>query len=65
MLVKNLGEIEAIAFDIDGTLYSSWSLTIRAFPYYARHCVFFSEIRFGAERNAQDFHKIGFSGNPG
>ncbi len=54
MLVKNLGEIEAIAFDIDGTLYPSWSLTIRALPYYARHCIFF--LKYGLVRN--EMHRI-------
>ena len=33
--------IEAVAFDIDGTLYANWRLYIRVFPYFLRHLPFF------------------------
>ncbi|MCR5401994.1 MAG: HAD family hydrolase [Treponema sp.] len=53
MFVKNLGEIEAVAFDIDGTLYPSWSLTVKALPYYTMNCWFF--MKYGLVRN--EMHK--------
>mgnify|MGYP003500569283 CR=1 FL=1 len=34
-------EIEAIAFDIDGTLYSDMSLYIRILPYFLKRLPFF------------------------
>lgn len=33
--------IEAVAFDIDGTLYPSWSLYVRLIPYFVRNIRFF------------------------
>ena len=36
-----LGEIKAVAFDIDGTLYPSFSLYIRIIPYIIRHFRFY------------------------
>ena len=41
MYVKGLGEIEAVAFDIDGTLYPQWRLTVRALFRYIAHGFFF------------------------
>ncbi|MBO6218974.1 MAG: HAD family hydrolase [Treponema sp.] len=35
------GEIKAVAFDIDGTLYPSFSLYIRLVPYIIRHLKFY------------------------
>ena len=58
MLIKNLGEIEAVAFDIDGTLYPSWKLTVRALPYYTLHAFFF--LKYGLVRN--EMHRA--SANP-
>ena len=37
MYIKNLGEIEAIAFDIDGTLYPQNSIHWRAIFHYIIH----------------------------
>lgn len=54
MFVKNLGEIEAVAFDIDGTLYPQWALTVRALPRYIRHGEFF--LHYGLVRHA--LHKL-------
>lgn len=59
MLVENLGEIEAVAFDIDGTLYPSWKLTALALPYYTLHCMFF--LKYGLVRN--EMHRTGTDGN--
>ncbi|MCQ2579462.1 MAG: HAD family hydrolase [Treponemataceae bacterium] len=33
--------IEAVAFDIDGTLYANWRLYVRIMPYFLRHLPFF------------------------
>lgn len=52
MLVKGLGEIKAIAFDIDGTLYAPWKLTVRALWHYVSHCIFF--LHYGLVR--KDLH---------
>lgn len=54
MNVRGLGEIVAIAFDIDGTLYPQWALTIRAFPRYVRYGEFF--MHYGLTR--RDLHKL-------
>ena len=59
MFIKDLGEIEAVAFDIDGTLYSSWHLTMKALPYYACHSLFF--LKYGLVRN--EMHKMPASEN--
>lgn len=53
MQIKNLGEIEAVAFDIDGTLYPSWKLLVRALPYYTIHGFFF--LKYGLVR--REMHK--------
>lgn len=49
MYVKNVGEIEAVAFDIDGTLYPQWRLTVRALFRYIAHGFFF--LFYGFVRN--------------
>lgn len=54
MFIKKLGEIDAIAFDIDGTLYPQWALTVRALPRYIRHGEFF--LHYGLVRHA--LHKL-------
>lgn len=54
MYVKDLGEIEAIAFDIDGTLYPQWRLTVRAIFRYISHIFLF--LFYGLVRN--DMHKL-------
>lgn len=41
MFIEGIGEIEAVAFDIDGTLYPQWRLTVRAIFKYIYHCFFF------------------------
>ncbi len=33
-------DIDAVAFDIDGTLYPSWKFTIRGLPFFIRHLRF-------------------------
>ena len=43
MLTKILGEIDAVAFDIDGTLYRESKLNIRILPHFLCHIVFFSK----------------------
>jgi len=46
--VKNLGDIEAIAFDIDGTLYAQWRIHLISWVHYVRHCIFF--LHYGLVR---------------
>lgn len=48
MEIKNLGEIKAVAFDIDGTLYKEGPLYLKMFPYVLRHAPFF--IKYGRVR---------------
>ena len=36
-----LADISVVAFDIDGTLYPSWSLNVRLLPYVLRHLSFY------------------------
>ena len=48
MIVSKIPGIEAIAFDIDGTLYPAWKLTLRAAPFFIRHIRFmkaFGKVR--------------------
>lgn len=54
MLVRNLGEIKAIGFDIDGTLYPQSALTRIAFLRYVRYGEFF--LHYGLTR--RDLHKM-------
>ena len=49
MQVKNLGEIKAIAFDIDGTLYENWKLNVRIIGHFLVNIAFFA--RYGHARN--------------
>ena len=41
MHILNLGEIDAVAFDIDGTLYRNGNLYLRLVPHYLRNLRFF------------------------
>ena len=48
MIVSKIPGIEAIVFDIDGTLYPAWKLTLRAVPFFIRHIRFmkaFGKVR--------------------
>jgi len=48
MIVSKIPGIEAIAFDIDGTLYPAWKLTLRAIPFFIRNIRFmkaFAKVR--------------------
>jgi len=54
--IENLGEIEAVAFDIDGTLYRDHSLNIRVLPHIISHSRFFLSYN----KTRKDMHK--FSG---
>lgn len=49
MNVKNLGDIEAIAFDIDGTLYAQWRIHLISWVHYVHHAIFF--LHYGLVRN--------------
>lgn len=49
MNIKNLGEIKAIAFDIDGTLYKNSSLYSRVWLHYVCHLFLFT--KFNSVRN--------------
>lgn len=62
MFIENLGEIDAVAFDIDGTLYRNYSLNIRAIPYVIGHSKFFlgynkTRHEMHGHKNISDFHK--------
>lgn len=55
MYIENLGEIKAIAFDIDGTLYRERDLYLSLIPYGLRHGWFFikySGVRKQLHRDA-------------
>ena len=43
MHALNLGEIDAVAFDIDGTLYRNKDFYTRVFPHYLAHLRFFNK----------------------
>lgn len=49
MNINGLGEIEAIGFDIDGTIYAQWRLTVRAIFRYIANIIFF--LHYGLVRN--------------
>ena len=49
MNIDGLGEIKAVAFDIDGTLYAPWRLNIRALCRYVSHGIFF--LHYGIVRS--------------
>lgn len=42
MNIDKIGEISAIGFDIDGTLYKNWRLNIRVVPHILKHFIFFT-----------------------
>ena len=46
--INTLGEIKAVAFDIDGTLYRTWKLNIRIFFHFLLHNQFF--LKYGLVR---------------
>ena len=46
--IETLGEIKAVAFDIDGTLYRTWKLNIRIFFHFLLHNQFF--LKYGIVR---------------
>ncbi len=63
MNIKNLGEIEAVAFDIDGTIYPQWKIHFIAFIHYLSHGIFF--LHYGLVRHelhgleqTADFNRI-------
>ncbi len=49
MEIKNLGQIDAIAFDIDGTIYPQWKIHFIAFLHYLSHALFF--LQYGLVRH--------------
>ncbi len=58
MILSNLGEIKAVAFDIDGTLYHEAKFNSLIFTHFVRHLVFFSH--FGLVRKElrkKDFYE--------
>lgn len=56
MIIGKLSGIDAIAFDIDGTLYPSWQLTLRALPFFIRNIRFMNA--FGKVRLLLHKHSI-------
>ena len=48
MYILNLGEIDAVAFDIDGTLYRNLAFYVKVLPHYLKHWHFF--IKFNKVR---------------
>lgn len=63
MNVKNLGDIQAIAFDIDGTVYAQWRIHLFAVFHYLSHAIFF--LHYGLVRHelhgmkpTSDFNRI-------
>ena len=44
MYILNLGEIDAVAFDIDGTLYRNIVFYTRVLPHYLKHWRFFRKF---------------------
>jgi len=51
--IPGLGEIEAVGFDIDGTLYKQWKLHVRMVFHFLRYNQFF--MHYGLVRN--DMHR--------
>lgn len=49
MFIKNLGEIKAVGFDIDGTLYSDFQLHVRMAFHFFRYSQFF--LKYGMVRS--------------
>lgn len=63
MKICNLGEVKAIAFDIDGTLYRESNFFIRIIPHFILHWYFF--LQYGLARKdlrkmppSDDFFKL-------
>ena len=63
MQTENFGDIKAVVFDIDGTLYKDWHLFRRMFFHFLRHCIFF--LKYGLVRKelrkngeAIDFYEV-------
>jgi HAD superfamily hydrolase (TIGR01549 family) len=52
--IPGLGKIEAVAFDIDGTLYKQWQLHIRMVLHFCRYNQFF--MKYGFVRN--EMHRM-------
>ncbi len=44
MYILNLGEIDAVAFDIDGTLYRNLVFYLKVFPHYLKNWRFFRKF---------------------
>ena len=43
--MSKIPDIEAVAFDIDGTLYPSWKLTVHLIPFFIRNIRFMEAFR--------------------
>lgn len=54
MNIRGLGEIEAVGFDIDGTLYKQWQLHVRMAFHFFRYNQFF--MHYGFVRN--EMHRM-------
>lgn len=48
MDIPGLGDIQAVGFDIDGTLYRQWKLHLLMFPHFLRYSQFF--LKYGIVR---------------
>ena len=45
MTTRKIADIDAIAFDIDGTLYPAWKLTLRIIPFFICNARFLNAFR--------------------
>lgn len=45
MVGKKIDGIDAVAFDIDGTLYPTWKFAVRMLPFFIRHIRFMNAFR--------------------
>lgn len=59
MNTRNLGEIKAVAFDIDGTLYENWKLNVRLPVHFLSHLIFFLKYN----RARKDLRRMGITEN--
>lgn len=59
MKICNLGDIKAVAFDIDGTLYREPAFFVKMFPHFITHSIFF--LKFGLVR--KDLRKMDSKGD--
>ena len=57
LTTKNFGEIKAVAYDIDGTLYETWKLNIRLPLHFLTHLYFFSKYN----KARKDLRKMGIT----